>query len=87
MRVDSPSDLGSFIRYRRKAAGLSQTDLASRAEVSRRWLCALEAGKPTAEIGLVLRVIAALGFFLDARPRPEPVLDLDAYLGTLGASS
>jgi transcriptional regulator with XRE-family HTH domain len=41
------------------ATGMTQTDLAARARVSRRWLSDLESGKPTAEIGLVLKVVDA----------------------------
>ncbi|MFF5080569.1 helix-turn-helix domain-containing protein [Actinoplanes sp. NPDC000266] len=80
MRLNSPDDLGRYVRGSRKAAGLNQMALAERAGVSRRWLSDLEAGKPTVEVGLVFRVIAALGLFLDARPQPEPEIDRDAYL-------
>jgi hypothetical protein len=52
--------------------------------VSRRWLTDLEAGKATAEVGLVFKVIGALGLFLDCRPEPEPEIDLDAYLDAMG---
>ncbi|GIE98359.1 helix-turn-helix domain-containing protein [Paractinoplanes rishiriensis] len=84
MRLRDAQDLGRYVRDRRRSAGLSQTDLAARARVSRRWLSDLESGKATAEVGLVFRVIAALGLFLDARPEPEPEIDLDAYLDSLG---
>jgi len=54
--------------------------------VSRRWLSDLEAGKATAEIGLVLRTLDALGIELDASPiLLEPgEIDLDALLGNSG---
>jgi transcriptional regulator with XRE-family HTH domain len=84
MRLSNSDDLGRYVRVRRRAAGYSQTTLATRAAVSRRWLSDLEAGKPTAEIGLVFQVIAALGLFLDARPELTPEIDLDAYLDSLG---
>jgi y4mF family transcriptional regulator len=71
LRLRDAQDLGHHVREHRRAAGLSQTDLAVRAGVSRRWLSDLESGKATAEVGLVFRVIAALGLFLDARPE-EP---------------
>ena len=83
MRLRNPHDLGRYVRDRRRAAELSQTDLATRAGVSRRWLSDLESGKTTAEVGLVFRVMAALGLFLDARPEPEPEVDLDAYPDSL----
>ena len=33
-----------------------------------------ESGKATAEVGLVLQLIAALGLAVDVRPGPEPVM-------------
>ncbi len=68
MRLSNSEDLGRYVRDRRRAAGFSQTDLATRAAVSRRWLSDLEAGKATAEVGLVFKVTAALGLYLDAKP-------------------
>jgi transcriptional regulator with XRE-family HTH domain len=87
MRLSNSEDLGRYVRDRRRAAGFSQTDLAIRAAVSRRWLSDLEAGKATAEVGLVFKAIAALGLYLDARPEPTPEIDLDAYLDLLGRDS
>jgi HTH-type transcriptional regulator / antitoxin HipB len=86
MRLSNPDDLGRYVRDRRRSAGLSQADLAARARVSRRWLSDLEAGKPTAEVGLVFKVLSALGLFVDAQDEPEPDIDLDAYLDSLGGS-
>ncbi|MCO8273441.1 helix-turn-helix domain-containing protein [Actinoplanes sp. TRM 88003] len=63
---------------------MTQAHLAARAGVSRRWLSDLEAGKPTAEVGLVFKVLSALGLLVDVRPEPEPEIDLDAYLDSLG---
>jgi HTH-type transcriptional regulator/antitoxin HipB len=84
MRLNDTEDLGRYLRDRRRAAGLSQDGLAGRAAVSRRWLSDLEQGKPTVEVGLVFRVIGALGLYLDCRPEPAPELDLDRYLDSLG---
>ena len=84
MRLRNCADLGRYVRDRRRSNGFSQTDLAGRAMVSRRWLSDLEAGKPTAEVGLVFKVIAALGLYLDVQPEPASEIDLDAYLDTLG---
>lgn len=82
MRIDNARDLGLHVRERRRAAGLTQQELATRARVSRRWLSDLEAGKPSAEIGLVLRVVAALGLYADLQPVPPVDIDLDVYLQT-----
>lgn len=51
---------------------MSQSDLADAAGVSRQWLSALERGKRTAEIGLVLRVLDTVGLTLVATTRPDP---------------
>ncbi|HST59370.1 MAG TPA: helix-turn-helix domain-containing protein, partial [Longimicrobium sp.] len=60
-------DVAELVRDRRKQLGLSQMELARRAGVSRQWLVDLERGKPTAEVSLVLRTLAAAGMQLDAR--------------------
>jgi y4mF family transcriptional regulator len=85
MRLSNAADLGRYVRDRRRAAGLNQTDLATRATVSRRWLSDLEAGKATVEVGLVFKVLSALGLVLDARAEPVPEIDIDAYLDSLGS--
>jgi HTH-type transcriptional regulator/antitoxin HipB len=64
------------LRNRRKTLGLSQAELARRADVGRQWLVAVEQGKMGAELGLVLRTLAALGLRL-------AVVDPDAPGGAL----
>lgn len=54
--VRTPADLGAMVRIRRKALGLSQAALSEQAGVGRRFLVELEDGKPTAQVGNVLRV-------------------------------
>lgn len=68
MRIGNARDLGLFVKQRRRDLDMTQTDLATEAGVSRRWLSDLETGKPTAEFGLVLRTLHALGMLLDAQP-------------------
>jgi y4mF family transcriptional regulator len=68
VEIRTPSALGALIRARRRELKLDQATLAALAGVSRPWLSAVEKGKPTAEIGLVLRALAALGLILDVRP-------------------
>jgi len=81
MRLDSTRELGRYVRDRRQQLNLTQVQLATKAGVSRRWLSDLEAGKETADIGLVLRTLHALGVVLNAVPerRPDPI-DLDTVL-------
>jgi HTH-type transcriptional regulator/antitoxin HipB len=61
MRVESMSDVASAVRGRRLDLGLSQSELARRSGISRKWISEFEAGKPRAEFALVLRVLAKLG--------------------------
>ncbi len=81
--IRSIRDLATAVRGRRLDLGLSQSALAERAHVSRQWIVELEAGKSTAEIGLVLRLLDALGFSLSLDEPGEagkPAVDLDALL-------
>jgi len=64
-RVQSIRDAAAAVRGRRKEAGLSQAALAQRAGVSRKWIYEFESGKSTAELGLLLRVLDALGLVLE----------------------
>ncbi len=87
MKISSPHDLAVAVRSRRQDLGLTQAELASQAGVSRLWLNQIEGGKPTAEFGLVIRLLDALGLRLeltgddarggDALPRSR---DLDKVL-------
>lgn len=78
MRLRSVRDFGAFVRDRRRDLGLTQGQLAARAGVSQRWLAAVEAGKSSVQLGLVLRVLAVLDVELDAAsPTALPGVDLD----------
>src|SRR4051812_4435769 len=84
MRLSNSVDLGFALRDQRRSLSMTQARLAILAGVSRRWLSDLEAGKPTTEIGLVFKVVAALGLLLDLRTEPEDSIDLDTHLDSLG---
>ena len=64
VNIRTPLDLGLIIRQQRRQLGLNQTDLASRVGVGRQWIVAVERGKAGAELGLVLRTLAALDLTL-----------------------
>lgn len=96
MNVRTTTDLGALIRDRRHALKLDQKTLAERAGVSRYWIIDIEAGKPRAEIGLVLKTLRVLDLVLDIAPnrlkptkggQPRqsrmPEVDLDALIKTL----
>lgn len=86
MRIDNSVDLGLYLRDERRRSGLSQESVAARAGTSRRWLSDLERGKATVEVGLILKVIFALGLMMEIAPAPAPEIDLDEVLGTLGGA-
>lgn len=66
---DAAARIGDAIRAARETQELRQDELALAAGVSRRLLVAVEAGKPTAQIDGVLRILAALGLTLVVAPR------------------
>jgi HTH-type transcriptional regulator / antitoxin HipB len=88
--INSIRDLAAAARGRRLELGLSQSDLATRARVSRQWISEFESGKPSAEFGLVLRLLEGLGLRLSvdepaaairgAQPPRRETADLDALL-------
>jgi len=67
--IRTPLDLGLAIREQRTRLRLGQRELARRVGVSRQWIVEVEKGKPRAEVGLVLRTLAALGLDLRAAQR------------------
>ncbi len=58
------SKLGATIKDSRQALGLTQNQLAERAQVSRSWLARVEAGHRGAELEPLLRLLNALGLKL-----------------------
>jgi HTH-type transcriptional regulator / antitoxin HipB len=65
LRVHSVADVAAAVRGRRLDNGLSQSELARRSGVSRKWVSEFEAGKTTAEFALVLRVLEELRMTID----------------------
>lgn len=91
MQVRTASAIGAAIRSRRRELKLDQSRLARRIGATRQWLIAIEKGKDTAELGMVLRALAALDLELDVRPthartdasldiEPLPILDVDTIV-------
>jgi len=89
VQIRTAVDLGLVIRERRRKLGLGQHTLAEQVAVSRQWIVAVEKGKPRAELGLVLRTLAALGLRLSVdgadataqhRTTGLPSIDIDAVV-------
>ena len=71
--INSIRDLAAVVRGRRQALGLTQQDLAARANVSRQWISAFERGRPGSELQLILRLLEAL----ELRPGRLAVLSVE----------
>ncbi|QKC79844.1 transcriptional regulator [Mesorhizobium erdmanii] len=67
--ITSSADIGRLVREARKRGNFSQQKFADLAGVGRRFLSELENGKPTLELGKVLKVANAAGIVLFARKR------------------
>ncbi|MBR2714500.1 MAG: helix-turn-helix transcriptional regulator [Kiritimatiellae bacterium] len=61
-------ELGAFVARVRKEQGISQLELSQAADVGRRFVVELEAGKETLQAGKILKVFSTLGigFWLTA---------------------
>jgi HTH-type transcriptional regulator/antitoxin HipB len=70
MLIRTTHEVGLLVRDRRRAAGLTQGELAERVGASREWIRQLESGKPRLELGLTLRALTALGIALNAEFAP-----------------
>jgi y4mF family transcriptional regulator len=75
--VSDPPTLGRLVRETRRALGLTQPKLALSADVGVRFLVDIEKGKPTAQIGKIMQVLAALGIEMQLSP-PNTVKASDA---------
>lgn len=62
------SEIGEIVRTTRKAQNLRQDQLAGAAGVGVRFIVDLEAGKPTAQIGKTLQMLAALVGTIEITP-------------------
>lgn len=75
VEIADAQQLGAVVRAVRIASGLTQADAAALCNVSGPFLSGLERGKPTAQIGLILRVCHGLGVRLSAQvPLPISML-------------
>jgi transcriptional regulator with XRE-family HTH domain len=59
--IPSAAELGLLIRSVRRASGVRLDDLAATAGLSKQFVQDVEHGKPTVQLGLVLKLLAELG--------------------------
>ncbi|MCU0664608.1 MAG: helix-turn-helix transcriptional regulator [Myxococcota bacterium] len=68
-KIATPEELGTLVRETRRRLGFKQVTAAGLCGVGVRFLSELERGKPTVELGKVLRVLSRLGLDLHVTPR------------------
>jgi len=69
VRVNTSTELGNLIREARKRSELDQETTADLIGVGPRFLSEVERGKPSARLGLVLKVLERLGLEVWVAPR------------------
>jgi len=77
-KISTPDALGGLIRKKRKESGVDQARAAGLAGVGIRFLSELERGKPTVELGKVLKVLERLGLEVWILPRGKSPGDLQS---------
>ena len=69
-QIEDTVALGRMVKQVRTGMGLTQPDLAMTAGVGLRFIVEVEKGKPTAQVGKVLRVLRTLGIAVTLTPPP-----------------
>ena len=69
--------IGQALRRRRKALGLTQAEVGSKAQVRQETVSKLESGRPGATLHTTLAVLSALGLELVIRERSKAELDIE----------
>ena len=83
MHARTVRDVGAVIRWRRRERGWTQAQLAASVGTTRAWVIAIEQGKSSADLALVLRTLTALELVADMilAPVAHGGIDLDELLG------
>lgn len=76
--IHSPADLGLAVRAARRTDKVRLDDLAATTGVSKQFASDVEHGKPTVQLGLVLRLLSELGVPLELRIPEEAAQELAA---------
>jgi DNA-binding XRE family transcriptional regulator len=71
----NPVTVGAMVREARQATGISQIELGQRIGASRFWVAQFEKGKPSAELGLALKALHAVGLGLVVEPGKAALLN------------
>lgn len=68
MIIGNARDAGAVLRQARLAKGLTQQQVAQMLGVTRQWVASVEAGAPTARLGLVVDALRCVDVLLETRP-------------------
>jgi HTH-type transcriptional regulator/antitoxin HipB len=72
-RASTPAELAAALVGARREAGLTQEELASWAQVNRRYLGVLEQGKASTQVRRLLDLLNVLGYELVIAPKDRPL--------------
>ncbi|MBT1171650.1 helix-turn-helix transcriptional regulator [Bifidobacterium sp. SO4] len=73
MLVMTSGGYAQLLKDERQRQGISQTEMAEKLGVSRRWLIEFEHGRvPNPGFATILSMLSALGLSLDVRKTPHP---------------
>jgi len=68
MIITNARDIGVALKRARTAKGLSQQQVATMIGVTRQWVASVEAGAPTARLGLVIDALKCVDLMLATCP-------------------
>lgn len=80
MEIARADDIGAVLRRARMEKGWTQQQLATMLGVTRQWVATVEAGAPTARLGLVIDALRCVDVVLETRPDDSQAI-LDAVPG------
>lgn len=67
MLISNASDIGAILRNARLEKGMTQQQVADMLRVTRQWVANVEAGAPTARLGLVIDALRCVDIVLEAQ--------------------
>lgn len=77
--LSAPSQLGPLLKAARKAAGLSQQQLAQRLGISQSRMSHMELHPRSVNLGQLLALLAVLGLEVQVGPRPGATRGMGAH--------
>lgn len=80
MEIARAEDIGAVLRRARVDKGMSQQQLATMLGVTRQWVASVEAGAPTARLGLVIDALRCVDVLLETSADESQAI-LDAVPG------